>query len=121
MESSPDSALLILDSIDSGSLNRSSDRALYALLSTQARIKTYEPLTDDSLISGAVSYFTDHGPDSNLMKALFYQAEIRKNDLQYAKAIIPAMRSRELAIKIRNPYWHAKASELISDIYNATY
>ena len=121
MESSPDSALHILDSIDSGSLNRSSDRALHALLSTQARIKTYEPLTDDSLISGAVSYFTDHGPDSNLMKALFYQAEIRKNDLQYAKAIIPAMRSRELAIKIRNPYWHAKASELISDIYNATY
>lgn len=121
MESRPDSALLILDSIDSGSLNRSSDRALYALLQTQARIKTYEPLTDDSLISGAVSYFTDHGPDSNLMKALFYQAEIRKNDLQYSKAIIPAMRSRELAIKIRNPYWHAKASELISDIYNATY
>lgn len=121
MESSPDSALHILDSIDSGSLNRSSDRALYALLSTQARIKTYEPLTDDSLISGAVSYFTDRGPDSNLMKALFYQAEIRNNDLQYAKAIIPAMRSRELAIKHRNLYWHAKASELISDIYNATY
>ena len=35
MESAPDSALAILDSIDTATLTRASDRALYALLLTQ--------------------------------------------------------------------------------------
>ena len=76
MESAPDSALAILDSIDTATLTHASDRALYALLLTQGRIKTYEVLTDDSLISTAVRYYEDHGPDSNLMKSLFYQGDI---------------------------------------------
>ena len=121
MESAPDSALAILDSIDTASLTRASDRALYALLLTQGRIKTYEVLTDDSLISTAVRYYEDHGPDSNLMKSLFYQGDILFNNGQYPKAIIPAMQSREMAISADNPYWHAKASELISYVYNYTH
>lgn len=121
MESAPDSALAILDSIDTASLTRASDRALYALLLTQGRIKTYEVLTDDSLISTAVSYYEDHGPDSNLMKSLFYQGEILTNNREFSKAIIPSMRAREMAISADNPYWHAKASELISYVYNYTH
>ena len=88
MESAPDSALAILDSIDTATLTRASDRALYALLLTQGRIKTYEVLTDDSLISTAVSYYEDHDPDSNLMKSLFYQGEILTNNREFSKAII---------------------------------
>ena len=121
MESAPDSALAILDSIDTASLTRASDRALYALLQTQGRIKTYEVLTDDSLISTAVSYYEDHGPDSNLMKSLFYQGEILTNNREFSKAIIPSMRAREMAISADNPYWHAKASELISTLLMNSY
>ena len=121
MESAPDSALAILDSIDTASLTRASDRALYALLLTQGRIKTYEVLTDDSLVSTAVRYYEDHGPDSNLMKSLFYQGEILTNNREFSKAIIPSMRAREMAISADNPYWHAKASELIGNIHNSTY
>ena len=121
MESAPDSALAILDSIDTASLTHASDRALYALLLTQGRIKTYEVLTDDSLISTAVRYYEDHGPDSNLMKSLFYQGEILSNNREFSKAILPSMRAREMAISADNPYWHAKASELIGDILSLTY
>ena len=121
MESAPDSALAILDSIDTATLTRASDRALYALLLTQGRIKTYEVLTDDSLISTAVRYYEDHGPDSNLMKSLFYQGEILSNNREFSKAIIPSMRAREMAISADNPYWHAKASELIGDMLNQTF
>ena len=121
MESAPDSALAILDSIDTATLTHASDRALYALLLTQGRIKTYEVLTDDSLISTAVRYYEDHGPDSNLMKSLFYQGEILSNNREFSKAIIPSMRAREIAISADNPYWHAKASELIGDMLNQTF
>ena len=121
MESAPDSALAILDSIDTATLTHASDRALYALLLTQGRIKTYEVLIDDSLISTAVRYYEDHGPDSNLMKSLFYQGEILSNNREFSKAIIPSMRAREMAISADNPYWHAKASELIGDMLNQTF
>ena len=121
MESAPDSALAILDSIDTASLTRASDRALYALLLTQSRIKTNEDLTDVSFISTAVSYYEDHGPDSNLMKSLFYQGDILFYNREFSKAIVPAMQAREMAISAKNPYWQAKASELISLIYNYTH
>ena len=121
MESAPDSALAILDSIDTASLTHASDRALYALLLTQGRIKTYEVLTDDSLISNAVRYYEDHGPDSNLMKSLFYHGEILSNNREFSKAIIPSMRAREMSISADNPYWQAKASELIGDMLNHTF
>ena len=47
MEVSPDSALSILESISSPQKLSRADRALYALLLTQARHKNYVPLDDD--------------------------------------------------------------------------
>lgn len=55
------------------------------------------------------------------MKSLFYQGEILSNNRQYPKAIIPAMQSREMAISAENPYWQAKASELIGNMLNQTF
>lgn len=54
MEVSPDSALSILESISSPQKLSRADRALYALLLTQARHKNYVPLDDDSLIKTAM-------------------------------------------------------------------
>lgn len=59
MEVSPDSALSILESISSPQKLSRADRALYALLLTQARHKNYVPLDDDSLIKTAVDYYGD--------------------------------------------------------------
>lgn len=50
MEIYPDSALSILESISSPQKLPRADRALYALLLTQARHKNYIALGDDSLI-----------------------------------------------------------------------
>ena len=121
MESALDSALAILDSIDTASLTRASDRALYALLLTQGRIKTYEVLTDDSLISTAVSYYEDHGPDSNLMKSLFYQGEILFSRGELNKSLENQLNSLELAKDLNANYWIAKSSESVADLFNHAY
>ncbi len=121
MESAPDSALAILDSIDTASLTRASERALYALLLTQGRIKTYEVLTDDSLISTAVRYYEDHGPDSNLMKSLFYQAEILFSRGELNKSLENQLNSLELAKDLNANYWIAKSSEAVADLFNHAY
>ena len=55
MEVSPDSALSILESISSPQKLSRADRALYALLLTQARHKNYVPLDDDSLLLSEIS------------------------------------------------------------------
>ncbi len=121
MEQDPDSALTIIYSIDSTTVTSVSDRAFYALLSTQALVKTNAYPTDDSLISTAVNHYESFGSDSNLMKSLFYQAQVRLYDRNYTGAIIPAMKAREMAVDMDNSYWRAKASELIADLFNFTY
>lgn len=82
MEVSPDSALSILESISSPQKLSRADRALYALLLTQARHKNYVPLDDDSLIKTAVDYYGDR--DSALcyyQKALDYALVVQDSNL----------------------------------------
>ncbi len=55
MESCPDSALAILDSIDTNALSSESSRAKYALLLTQAEVKNNIFPPNDSLINSAAA------------------------------------------------------------------
>lgn len=72
MEIYPDSALSILESISSPQKLPRADRALYALLLTQARLKNYIALGDDSLIKTAVEYYGDKKKSVRAAKAHYY-------------------------------------------------
>lgn len=72
MEIYPDSALSILESISSPQKLPRTDRALYALLLTQARHKNYIALEDDSLIKTAVEYYGDKKKSVRAAKAHYY-------------------------------------------------
>lgn len=72
MEIYPDSALSILESISSPQKLSRADRALYALLLTQARHKNYIALEDDSLIKTAVEYYGDKKKSVRAAKAHYY-------------------------------------------------
>jgi tetratricopeptide (TPR) repeat protein len=72
METCPDSALSILESITYPQKMPRADRALYALLLTQARHKNYIVLEDDSLIKTAVDYYGDKKKSLRAAKAHYY-------------------------------------------------
>lgn len=72
METCPDSALSILESITYPQNMPRADRALYALLLTQARHKNYIALEDDSLIKTAVDYYGDKKKSLRAAKAHYY-------------------------------------------------
>ena len=72
METYPDSALSILESITYPQKMPRADRALYALLLTQARHKNYIALEDDSLIKTAVDYYGDKKKSLRAAKAHYY-------------------------------------------------
>lgn len=72
MEERPDSALSILESIPVPQKLSRSDRALYALLLTQARHKNFVTLDNDSLIKIAVDYYGDGKKDFRASQAHYY-------------------------------------------------
>ena len=76
METCPDSALSILESITCPQKMPRADRALYALLLTQARHKNYIALEDDSLIKTAVDYYGDKKKSLRAAKAHYYWGAI---------------------------------------------
>lgn len=121
MEEDPDSALHIITSIDTTDLKNRKDWAKYALLNVQARTKTNEIITSDSLISRAVTYYQDKGDSPDLMKSLFYNADILCNQKKFDRASYIATNSYDLALKFKDSYWIAKTAEQLSDIYIACY
>ena len=68
----PDSALSLLEAIDTASL-RGEMRAYHALLTAQALYKAYIPATSDSLINRAWDYYKDHGSYDRRIRAMLYK------------------------------------------------
>ena len=70
---SPDSALALLQAVDTAALS-AADRAYLDLLTSQATKKTYNPITDSTAICRAWRYYKDHGPADRRIRALRYRA-----------------------------------------------
>ena len=121
MEPSPDSAYSILtDSITPAMLSGASERqsALYALLLTQSQFKTYVTVDNDSLITSAVRYFEKKDDRPRLMKSLYYQARILRDNGDYSDAMSAAMHARAIAQHLNDDFWQARCASLISDMFS---
>ena len=79
MESRPDSALAILEGINTSDLVRKKDKAAFALSMSMALDKNYIDVTDDSLISRAVSYYGRKGSPDQKLKSCYYMGVIASN------------------------------------------
>ena len=124
MEPSPDSAYSILtDSITSAMLSGASERqsALYALLLTQSRFKTYVPVDNDSLITSAVKYFEKKDDRPRLMKSLYYQARILRDNGEYSDAMSAAMHAHAIAQLIKDDFWQARCADIIAQMFGTYY
>ncbi len=121
MEQSPDSALVIIGGVDTGTLHSDADKALYNLLLTQVCYKNYRSLPPDSVIGFSVRYYTSADDSERLMLSLYYQAVVFRENGNINSAITPALHSEELARKLGSPLWIARTNELLSDIFYDNY
>lgn len=122
MTEHPDSALAILQAIDGSALSDNSAlNARYALLLTQAQVKNHLPVTDDSLISIAVDYYTDHDDPDAKMLSHYYKGRTRYNREDYTSALVHMLRANEIATELRDKFWIAMSAREISAIYNRIY
>lgn len=120
MEENPDSAYAILQAIDSAEISGDSRRARHALLTTQARVKTYRNSISDTAALPLLDYYTDHGSDFDRMRAAFYKAEIYAMTNNYTHQIRNLIEAEEIAAKLDDIYWLAKIFEGKSLVYNNT-
>lgn len=73
MWTAPDSALHILNAINSHTLQGDENQAYHALLLTQAQFRCNIPLTTDTLITKAVDYYSDNHNREHYTRALLYK------------------------------------------------
>ena len=72
-----DSALSVLSSIAPSSLSSEGDQAYHALLTTQARYKSYAVFTSDNEINTAVNYYEHHDSErEKLTRAYIYKGAV---------------------------------------------
>ena len=88
ISSRPDSALLLLRSIDPSDLRSKKTEAKYALLMSAALDKNYIDITSDSLISISVDYYAREGSAKDRMLAWYYHGIVLKNAQDFTRSII---------------------------------
>lgn len=88
MQSRPDSALAILDSVIPSHLSDEGEYALYHLLRVQAEDKMNKRHTSDSMIKIAVRYFDAHDDLRRKAQAWYYQGRVNMDMLRLEKALV---------------------------------
>lgn len=120
MEQHPDSALTILKAIN-GSRLRGEQRALHALLLSQAYDKNYIDVTSDTLISIATHYYESGNDKKHQMLAEYYRVVVYMNRHDYDKAISRAFDVIKLAEDVGDLSCLAQINHLIGRAYLFSY
>lgn len=79
MPSSPDSALLILSSLDKTFLRGDEQKARYSLLMSMALDKNFIDTTSFDVLQPAIDYYPRHGSPDDRLRTLYYQGRIFMN------------------------------------------
>lgn len=87
-ETDPDSALTIIEKIDSLHIHFGGEsHARLALVGTKTRYRCFQAVKDDTLIHDAVIYFQKHSNDKKLGEALMYQGAVLLEQGNTSKAL----------------------------------
>ncbi len=121
MEEHPDSALALLQGIDSSTLKDEEEKARYALLMSMALMKEGYAVTDTSFIAGALKYYQKDDDSPEYMKSLYLMADILHNVDEYGGAMSMLLKAYDIAEEREDHYWQAKTSELMGDVSSSAY
>lgn len=120
MEHDPYMAMETLKSIDRSRFS-SIDSAYYALLYTQAQVKTDEPIKNDSLINKAYQHYHISNSGDLCVRAYFYHGTVLNMHNRRTDALRDFLTALEIAEIDKNYEWAARSAEAISDIFVDSY
>lgn len=117
IEERPDSALTILDTMDSFSLTTSALKARHSLLLAMARDKNYIDDTTDSIIAPAVSWYRRHGSADEKLLMNYYRGRIAMNAGDYETAMRWFADGSRFSEKARNKVWSGRLCNARFQVY----
>ena len=117
IEERPDSALTILDTMDSFSLTTSALKARHSLLLAMARDKNYIDDTTDSIIAPAVSWYRRHGSADEKLLMNYYRGRIAVNAGDYETAMRWFADGSRFSEKARNKVWSGRLCNAKFQVY----
>lgn len=117
IEERPDSALTILDAMDSFSLTTSALKARHSLLLAMARDKNYIDDTTDSIIAPAVSWYRRHGSADEKLLMNYYRGRIAMNAGDYETAMRWFADGSRFSEKARNKVWSGRLCNAKFQVY----
>lgn len=91
----PDSALAVLEKVDSTALSTRAIRARCSLLHVMALDKCYKDITAPGLLDEASEWYEHHGTADEKMKVLYYQGRIAQDCKYQNSAAVYYMRAEE--------------------------
>ena len=119
MENNTDSALTLLNRIDTATdLREDGRKALYYLLLTQAQYKKYHPATADSMLNFSLEYYKRIGDDEKYARTYYYMGMIAFEQKQYEKSIQLLKDGFKIAGKLDNDELISKYYESMCEINN---
>lgn len=118
LESHPDSALAILETVRPESLRCDRDKACYALLKSMALDKNYIDVSDDSLINIAASYYSRSEHPVEYMKTSYMQGRIYKNGRRFPASISAFQKAEDLAIKVGDDHYLGLIERNIANVFS---
>ena len=117
----PDSALTVLDSISTAGIQGRETNAKFALLYSIALDKKYIYLTSDSLIMPAVTYYRNHGTDSDRAKSWYYLGRVQQNAGEYIQATVSLTHAEKYADLAGDSFYSGMTHRAMGDIFGDTF
>lgn len=117
MESNTDSALTLLNRIDTAAdLREDGRKALYYLLLTQAQHKCYHPTTADSMLDFSLKHYQAIKDEEKLARTYYYMGIIAYHRKQYEISISQLKSGLKVANKLDNDELKSKYYESLCEI-----
>lgn len=117
----PDSALSIINTIDTLSLKSKAIRARYSLLYAMALDKNFIDTTDLSVILPASNYYAKQGSLTNRMRAYYYQGRIYANRKEDDRAMHYYLMALEDSSEVADDHYKELVNSAISDVFSRSY
>ena len=117
----PDSALKVIESIDTSRLVSNSVKAHYSLLYSMALDKNWIDTTTTDVIMPAVNYYLRHGTSDEKLKSLYYLGRVQYNAKDYNKAILTYSEALKYVSNTSDVKYSAFVNAGMADTYAMTY
>lgn len=113
----PDSALAVLESVDTLDLKTRAQRAEFSLLYTMAFDRNHLTIPNLHIIEPAVRYYERHGSKDTKMKMYFYLGVAQYDTGDLESAIVSYIRAKEYSLYSDNLMFKGLISFVISDVF----